>query len=124
MIRLTLDYRCGPILLNPAWIESISPNSDGDGCCIYTLNDDNPNVVFESMDTVLRLCEQWQEKYHGNVHRTGKWIYAKGGDATCSECHITQSSVYDHDNYQNYCGHCGAKMTAIIGWGDHAKEEP
>lgn len=29
---------------------------------------------------------------------------------TCDQCGFTQKNVWDYDNYQNYCGHCGAKM--------------
>lgn len=40
----------------------------------------------------------------------GKWINCMNGNATCSECRIRQKDVYDFDNEQHYCGHCGAKM--------------
>jgi hypothetical protein len=42
--------------------------------------------------------------------REGKWKLMSSGFGTCSECNFTQASVWDYDNYQNYCGHCGAKM--------------
>ena len=42
--------------------------------------------------------------------KQGKWKLNKDGSGTCSECHFTQKNVWDYDNYQNYCGHCGAKM--------------
>lgn len=41
----------------------------------------------------------------------GKWKFHKDGSGTCSECHITQKNIWDYDNWQNFCGHCGAKMT-------------
>lgn len=40
----------------------------------------------------------------------GKWKLNKDGSGTCNQCHITQKNVWDYDNWQNYCGHCGAKM--------------
>ena len=40
----------------------------------------------------------------------GEWVNCKNGDATCSRCGIRQRAVYDDDNEQHYCGHCGAKM--------------
>ena len=43
--------------------------------------------------------------------REGKWKLYDGGFGTCSACNFTQASVWDFDNYQNYCGHCGAKMS-------------
>jgi hypothetical protein len=40
----------------------------------------------------------------------GEWKFNKDGSGTCNQCHITQKNVWDYDNWQNYCGHCGAKM--------------
>ena len=40
----------------------------------------------------------------------GKWKFHKDGSGTCSECHTTQKNIWDYDNWQNFCGHCGAKM--------------
>lgn len=42
--------------------------------------------------------------------RHGRWKFGRGGCGTCSECGRTQSGVWDYDTWQNYCGHCGAKM--------------
>lgn len=42
--------------------------------------------------------------------REGKWKFHKDGSGTCSECHFTQMNVWDYDNWQNFCDHCGAKM--------------
>ena len=38
------------------------------------------------------------------------WKLNKDGSGTCKRCHCTQMAVWDYDNWQNYCGHCGAKM--------------
>lgn len=43
--------------------------------------------------------------------RQGKWKLNKDGSGTCNQCNRTQKSVWDYDNYQRYCGHCGAKMS-------------
>lgn len=40
----------------------------------------------------------------------GEWINCQGGNATCSRCKTRQMYVYDDDEEQNFCGHCGAKM--------------
>ena len=40
----------------------------------------------------------------------GEWIFHKDGSATCNQCNTTQKHIWDMDNYQSYCGHCGAKM--------------
>ena len=38
------------------------------------------------------------------------WIYGKHGWAECSACHHDFLGVYDLENSDNYCRHCGAKM--------------
>jgi hypothetical protein len=43
-------------------------------------------------------------------HSEGEWISHSDGSGTCNLCHTTQMHVWDMDNYQSYCGHCGAKM--------------
>lgn len=40
----------------------------------------------------------------------GEWKFNKDGSGTCNQCGITQKNVWDYDGWQNYCGHCGAKM--------------
>ena len=40
----------------------------------------------------------------------GEWINRMNGNATCSVCGLRSKAVYDLDNEQHYCGHCGAKM--------------
>jgi hypothetical protein len=40
----------------------------------------------------------------------GEWELHKDGSGTCSECHFTQKNVWDYDNWQNFCGHCGVRM--------------
>lgn len=42
--------------------------------------------------------------------KRGKWKLNRDGSGTCSECHFTQRDVWNYDNWQNYCGVCGAKM--------------
>ena len=40
----------------------------------------------------------------------GHWIYKKRGNAQCSCCGRYIRDVYDDDNEDRYCRHCGAKM--------------
>lgn len=40
----------------------------------------------------------------------GRWKLHDNGDGTCSQCGIRQKHIWDMDGWQNYCGHCGAKM--------------
>lgn len=42
--------------------------------------------------------------------RHGHWIYKRGCWTECSECHHDFNDVYDLENSDNYCRHCGAKM--------------
>ena len=39
-----------------------------------------------------------------------EWILHKDGSGTCKQCRFTQKNIWDYDNWQNFCGHCGAKM--------------
>ena len=39
-----------------------------------------------------------------------EWILHNDGSGTCKRCGFTQRNVCDYDNWQNFCGHCGAKM--------------
>lgn len=54
------------------------------------------------------------EYLKGNAYlldRQGKWKLNKDGSGTCDQCGRTQKNIWDYDNYQNYCGCCGAKMS-------------
>lgn len=42
--------------------------------------------------------------------REAIWKLNKDGSGTCSACKFTQRGVWDYDNFQRYCGCCGAKM--------------
>lgn len=46
--------------------------------------------------------------------KTGVWLIRRfGADAQCSECKTFFSDVYDMENSDNYCRHCGAKMEGL-----------
>ena len=38
------------------------------------------------------------------------WKLNRDGSGTCNKCHFTQKNVWDYDNWQRYCGVCGAEM--------------
>jgi hypothetical protein len=42
--------------------------------------------------------------------KRGTWKLNEDGSGTCDQCHFTQKAVWDYDNWQNYCGVCGADM--------------
>lgn len=52
------------------------------------------------------------------VIKEGKWKLHVNGSGTCNQCSVTQRGVWDYDNWQNYCGHCGAQMIGVERWED------
>lgn len=46
--------------------------------------------------------------------KRGKWKLHKDGSGTCDQCHFTQLDVWDMDNWDNFCAHCGADMRERI----------
>ena len=46
--------------------------------------------------------------------KTGWWLIREGiSDAQCSECKMYFTDVYDMDNSDAFCRHCGAKMEGL-----------
>ena len=41
----------------------------------------------------------------------GEWILHNDGSGTCKNCNTHQKHIWDMDRWQNFCGHCGARMT-------------
>lgn len=39
-----------------------------------------------------------------------KWELHEDGSGTCKNCNTHQKAVWDMDRWQNFCGHCGARM--------------
>lgn len=58
----------------------------------------------------IRIANNLIEANYVKQHE-GYWKLGSCGFGTCSVCKFTQSSVYDQDTYQRYCGCCGAKMS-------------
>ena len=56
-----------------------------------------------------RLMEEASTADVAEVKR-GEWILEDHGQGTCNQCKFTQKDVWDMNGWQNYCGHCGAKM--------------
>ena len=59
-------------------------------------------------------CESFKDKSQYAEVKHGKWTLNKDGSGTCDQCHFTQKNVWGYDNWQNYCGVCGAKMDGRI----------
>lgn len=46
--------------------------------------------------------------------KTGRWLIREGiSDAQCSECKMYFRDVYDMDNSDAFCRHCGTKMEGL-----------
>ena len=44
----------------------------------------------------------------------GRWYIQRfGDDARCSECGMSFKDVYDIEDYDRYCRHCGARMLGV-----------
>lgn len=52
----------------------------------------------------------WEDKIPYEDAKHGRWIFKGNGNADCSCCGYRSSRVYDDDNADRYCRHCGAKM--------------
>lgn len=63
-------------------------------------------VASEALDLVCMMPEVNPE----SLRPKGRWKLNKDGSGTCSECHRTRNDVWDMDNWDNFCSHCGADM--------------
>ena len=61
-----------------------------------------------SSDAIERIGNMSVKGYRKQSE--GEWVFHKDGSGTCNQCGTTQKNIWDMDNYQSYCGHCGAKM--------------
>jgi hypothetical protein len=89
-------------------ISGIREDCEGYGCPYFIYNDvvsDECQVNLFS-DTLALLKAQEPQ---GTPE--AEWLLYKGmRGATCSYCKHTFDDVYDVENYDYYCRHCGAKM--------------
>lgn len=78
--------------------------------CNY--NDYNKLTLLRIGETIDKVYDKYVSKPLADVVEVvhAHWIDHKNGNATCSHCRIRQTAVYDDENEQNFCGHCGAKM--------------
>lgn len=56
------------------------------------------------------FCLEFKNKADVVEVNHGEWKLHPDGSGTCSCCNFTQKNVWDYDNAQNFCGHCGADM--------------
>ena len=62
---------------------------------------------------IEKRCKDFKNKADYAEVKHGEWKLHPDGSGTCSCCNRTQKFVWDYDNAQNFCGHCGAKMSEI-----------
>lgn len=75
--------------------------------------------TFESLNLRILLCGDKADKRCGLFKSATKhdaevkhsmWHLYDDGSGCCKNCNYHQKAVWDMDGWQNYCGHCGAKM--------------
>ena len=60
------------------------------------------------------FCLEFKNKAEVTEVKYGKWTLHPDGSGTCSVCGKHQVCIWDLDNWQNFCGHCGADMRGEI----------
>lgn len=80
------------------------------GALIEFVKQNTPNI---DGDTTMQCVERSMRAAPAAdvvkvVH--GTWTLNKDGSGTCNQCGTTQKNVWDYNDWQNYCGCCGARM--------------
>ena len=61
------------------------------------------SYIDQAYDKAIEALSQPERK-------KGHWKLLNNGDAICSECGRKQKGVWDFDNWDNFCRHCGSDM--------------
>ncbi len=72
------------------------------------INDHQDLVFYAKREAIECIAAEPAADVVEVVH--GRWTLNKDGSGTCNRCHFTQKNVWDMDNWQNFCGVCGARM--------------
>lgn len=91
-------------------LTDIECDKDGHGdcsMCEYRFSDDGCAKHLSVITAEFLIANGVTIQEHGG------WELNKDGSATCKLCGKTQKNVWDFDNYQNFCGHCGADMRGV-----------
>ena len=76
-------------------------------------DEENGNINFVlGIEWAIEYAESLPEADVVEV-KHGTWKLHKDGSGTCDQCHFTQRGMWDYDNWQRYCGVCGANMDNI-----------
>ena len=79
---------------------------------VYHERDDMCKECREEHRQLARWLEELRQLKIVNATEVkhSEWILHSDGSGTCKICGKRQNNVWDMDNWQNFCGHCGAKM--------------
>lgn len=69
---------------------------------------DCPGVEYDHCGDYNKAVKLYDAGWRKQKEAT--WKLNRDGSGTCSACNFTQRGVWDYDNFQRYCGCCGAKM--------------
>lgn len=74
-----------------------------------------PPVVYDlCADCYTKLNHWLNNRVEALDINCAKWIVYNGGvRATCSNCYFSFNDVYDVENYDSFCRHCGSKMVGM-----------
>lgn len=75
--------------------------------CLDTMRDEMAGTGYQSI--AMDIIKYAPTADVVEVKR-GEWMLHPDGSGTCSCCNRIQKAVWDYDNAQNFCGHCGADM--------------
>lgn len=90
--------------------------------CVYSDLFINGLILCRKKRDSERIFDPYKTCKYFKPPKTGvknHWILKKDGSGICSKCGFISANIWDiMDDYQPYCGHCGAHMTgdAEKGW--------
>lgn len=68
------------------------------------------STLYDNYDYSVENCPYYVLETDVKKVIHANWELHKDGSGTCDYCRTTSRAVYDDDNWQDYCGHCGAIM--------------
>lgn len=88
-------------------IHAVTANYKGDQVILH-------NMPMKKLTGILYGAAELLKAQEPTSTPEAEWLLYKGRHgATCSFCKHTYNDVYDAENYDYYCRHCGAKIVRI-----------
>ena len=70
------------------------------------------NMARDARELILQYKQKMEKEYKPVIR--AKWIVRRRSRyATCSYCGHSYTDVYDMEDWDNYCRHCGAYMEGL-----------